>query len=147
LKWAAPAGGGKVLQVVTATTTTSTAISGSSYGDSGLSASITPSSASSKVMIVTMQQVYIQRTNDNRYANFRLVRTSTEIAGTRGGMFGTSGIYYLGPNFVYLDSPATTSATTYKTQGRGDGSDATTTFQFDNNSTTMGTIILLEIGA
>jgi hypothetical protein len=146
-EWGTVGGGGKVLQVVTATTTTSTAISGSSYGDSGLSASITPSSASSKVMILTMQQVYIQRTNENRYSNFRLVRTSTEISGTRGGMFGTSGIYYMSPNFVYLDSPATTSATTYKTQGKGDGADATTTFQFDNNSTTMGTIILLEIGA
>jgi hypothetical protein len=54
--WATPAGGGgKVLQVVYGDTTTSTTIASTSYADTGLSASITPSSATSKVLVFCAQ--------------------------------------------------------------------------------------------
>jgi len=49
--WAAPAGGGKVLQVVSATNATSTSISSATFTDTSLSVSITPSATSSKVMV------------------------------------------------------------------------------------------------
>ena len=51
LKWAAPAGGGKVLQVVQATTQTNITISSGTYTDSGITASITPSAATSSASI------------------------------------------------------------------------------------------------
>jgi len=60
--WATPAagGGGKVLQVVNATYATSTTNSTSTYADTGLSATITPSSASSKVLVLVIKQVDLE---------------------------------------------------------------------------------------
>ena len=51
LSWITP-GGGKILQVVNATYSTQTTSSSSTYADTGLSASITPSSSSSKVLVI-----------------------------------------------------------------------------------------------
>ena len=61
LKWAAAAGGGKVLQVVSATTGTSTTISSTTYTDTTLTATITPSATSSKVLVLVSQQFYLTR--------------------------------------------------------------------------------------
>ena len=51
LKWATPAGGGKVLQVVSATTTTEVTSSSSTFADTGLTATITPTSATSQTEV------------------------------------------------------------------------------------------------
>ena len=53
--WAAPAGGGKVLQVINATYGTVVTTASNTYQDTNLSASITPSSASSKVLVLINQ--------------------------------------------------------------------------------------------
>ena len=55
VKWATPASGGKVLQVVHATYSTLVTNSTTTYTDTGLTASITPSSTSSKVLIIVNQ--------------------------------------------------------------------------------------------
>jgi len=114
-----PAGvGGKVLQVVTATYATETDTSSTSYADTGLSASITPSSTSSKILVLVNQTGLTKSTSDNA-GKIQLVRDATALimfendfgrtASTALNMVGGTGTNY-------LDSPATTSATTYKTQ-------------------------------
>jgi len=64
LKWAAAAGGGKVLQVVYGSTSTSTTVSSTTYTDTTLSATITPSSATSKVLVLVSQIQYSERSTD-----------------------------------------------------------------------------------
>jgi hypothetical protein len=117
--WAAPAGGGKVLQVVTATYSTAAQNSSTTYADTGLSVSITPSSVSSKVLVMAVQPVAATRNTAYAGVKARLVRTSTELAfaniiGEAQGstLFAIHGSY----SPIWLDSPATTSSVTYKTQ-------------------------------
>ena len=154
--WAAPAGGGKVLQVVQATSTTATTSTSTTWADTGLSASITPSSASSKVLVITAQSFRITTSSSFTYGGFRLQRDSTNIFGSAQANSPTNSVLYTSNssgvefnnvwNFSYLDSPATTSATTYKTQQA---------IQTANNANTIisqfssmpSSIILLEIGA
>jgi hypothetical protein len=129
-EWAAPAGG-KVLQVVSATYNTNTSTSSTSFVDSGLSLAITPSSATSKVYAVA--SVATESTSDAMFVN--LVRTSTtlQIAQSKSATQVA---------LSYLDSPATTSATTYKLQYRSFNA---TAYIFNGNN--VGTLTLFEIGA
>jgi hypothetical protein len=154
LKWATPAGGGKVLQVVSATTTTSTNILSTSLTDTGITATITPTSASSKILVI-VSAMYLAQINAGQFRNgAALLRASTTILN-----YGTSSFsQHQSATFVsqvnhavtssvsYLDSPATTSATTYKLQARLEttGSSSQMTFQIDSSPST---ITLLEIGA
>ena len=154
MKWAAAAGGGKVLQVVSATYTTATTSTSETYADTGLSASITPSSATSKVLILTTQQLYVVRNSDEAGAGLRIMRGSTSIYDP----FGNRGAPYIrvlssSTNetagqiaFSYLDSPSTTSSTTYKTQFRVKNAVNSCTATVQENSS-PSSIILLEIGA
>ena len=153
LKWAAPAGGGKVLQVVQDTDTSGFSTASTTYQDTGLSVTITPSSASSKVLItVAGVQGYFAHSGSqtSAYGSFRLVRTSTQLQEVNGGGYGlasSSGkVFYFTPNFGYLDSPATTSATTYKVQGRCE-SGGSTTAAYTASATIIASIVAYEIGA
>ena len=149
LKWAAAAGGGKVLQVVSASYSTATSNSTSTYADTGLTATITPSAATSKVLVIVSQNGCTKSAGNasNRIA-LRLLRGATSIL-TAGDYFGYSGsaVEVVGESisFSYLDSPATTSATTYKTQFQNPVNVASVTVQF--TSSHNSTITLLEIGA
>ena len=149
LKWAALPAAGKLLQAVSATTTTSTSISGATYANTGLSASITPTSATSKVLILVTQFVQYSAGTDQGW-RAKIQRGSTDIftPGTSLGNFyiynGSSNEGNMSYTYSFLDSPATTSATTYKTQGAANYGGQTATFQFSSNP---GSIILFEIGA
>ena len=155
LKWAAPAGGGKVLQVVSATTSTNVSVTTATYTDTNLSATITPSSATSKILVLTSQPIYVTRGNNEAGAGVRLLRGATTILDQGGTGFYNHQVYVANGTSVgnqsvnsqsYLDSPATTSATTYKTQIRcyTATNSATAQAQIDNMVSSM---ILLEIGA
>jgi hypothetical protein len=122
LAYAAPAGGGKVLQVVTATTTTATTIASTTFTDTGLSASITPSAATSKILVLTSQNVEINRQTIQAGVGIRLMRDATSIAeypDYKAFNVYTGNATHLIANTIvtltYLDSPNTTSAITYKT--------------------------------
>ncbi len=150
--WAAPAGGGKVLQVVSAVYSTSTGITTTAYADTGLTATITPTSATSKILVLISQSITLSGGQVSGGA-VKVLRGATDIytvAGTNNQAFlaGETGANsYLGGSFAfnYLDSPATTSATTYKTQGRRNASASSVmTFNADGASSS---ITLLEIGA
>lgn len=150
LKWATPAAGGKVLQVVQASTTSTTVITTTTYTDTGLSVSITPSSTSSKVLIIANQQALITRSSSEVNATGRLLRGATAILtngsdsflkteAQTGGAVTTSisGLHTM----IYLDEPATTSSTTYKMQM---GTNGTLITQRDSQPSV---IIAMEIGA
>jgi hypothetical protein len=113
---------GTVLQVVSTTKTDTFSTASTSYVDiTGLSVSITPSSATSKIYVVLSISG-----SENAGWGYQLVRGSTAICiGDSGGgsrkqasggisVRDTNGIANGSVNF--LDSPATTSATTYKVQ-------------------------------
>jgi hypothetical protein len=146
--WSTPAAGGKVLQVVFASTTTQASNSTDTYADTGLTATITPTSASSKILVI-VNQGGVQKTNgsaDNA-VGIKLMRGATNLATFAQYETNTSTAIFLygstGTN--YLDSPATTSATTYKTQFRNSNlSAAAVRVQADS---TFSGITLLEIGA
>tara|TARA_R100000008_G_scaffold26469_1_gene14489 strand:+ start:151 stop:747 length:597 start_codon:yes stop_codon:yes gene_type:complete len=123
-------GAGAIIQTVTAEHSAEVDNTGNTYTDTGLSASITPSSSSNKILVIVSQGWYITRSTDQARGGIRLLRGSTVIEegpnnadGSEGGGFGvstangpsaiqTAGRY----NLTLLDSPSTTSATTYKTQ-------------------------------
>ena len=154
--WATPAGGGKVLQVVMGTTSTETSITSTTMTDTALTVSITPSAATSKVLILVSQQFEVYRYNSAPCGGWRLMRGATEIFDGSGDFDRALGFtmtatstetyirYYNALN--YLDSPATTSATTYKTQAKVEVA-ANTAAIVAQRGTAQSAIIALEIGA
>jgi hypothetical protein len=148
IKWAAPAGGGKVLQVVSANYSTATSSSSATYADTGLTASITPSATSSKVLVMVHQNgVFKTNQNANLEMNLKLLRGVTDLAsfGQASTYTGTAIYNVIGSaSITYLDSPATVSATTYKTTFNNPAATAQVGVQ---NASTMSTITLIEIGA
>ena len=151
IKWATPAGGGgKVLQVVSATYSTATASSSSTATDTGLTATITPTSATSTILVLVNQNGCNKGTNDT-YLRLSLLRGATVISNFErlGGYNGTGADNSIGSCSVsYVDSPATTSATTYKTQFLSATNQASVSVQASSGGIgSMSTIVLLEIGA
>ena len=148
LKWATPAGGGKVLQVVTATTTTFTSNATTTYSDTTLTATITPTSATSTILVLVNQNgIAKEDGNASSGVGLRLMRGATQISliATRATInFTTVGQFGTTLSTAYKDSPATTSATTYKTQFKNNVAANAAYVQIDD---AMSTITLLEIGA
>jgi hypothetical protein len=155
-EWFTPAagGGGKVLQVVQGVTTTNKIISSTTFTDTNLTATITPTLASSKVLIIISQHTYIYSNSTSNAAGLRLLRDSTDIYNLSDGAAGRTLEFnnansYLNlmtiTNGTYLDSPATTSAITYKTQGNSQNVGAGKGVNFQE-SNVPSTITLLEIG-
>ena len=124
------AGTGKILQVVQTVKTDTFTSTSTSYTDvTGMSVSITPSSSSNKVLVTASFNCAVD--TDNRWSIYQLVRGSTalfigdtassrsvgSVAHVQESSTGTGqGVFNL--NIVFLDSPNTTSATTYKIQGK-----------------------------
>jgi len=147
LKWATAGGGGKVLQVVMGSTATATTTTSSSYQDTGLTVSITPSSATSKVLIIVSQQgMQKPASNSQDGIDLQLVRGATALETICLSLGYTNSVVVntLSASSGYLDSPATTSSTTYKTQFKSQNGGNTVSVQ---TNSTNSTIIALEIGA
>jgi len=140
----AVAAGGKVLQVVQASTSTQAESTSSTYADTNLSATITPSSTSSKVLVLAAQQ--ITSAGGRAVAAVNIVRGATQVIEFNqiSNPDNQSGTHYL----PYLDSPSTTSATTYKTQiKRIDQSGTVQAQRNDVSGNATSVITLMEIGA
>ena len=147
--WAAPAGGGKVLQVVYGSYATQVSSSSSTYADTGLTATITPSSASSQVLVLVTQNGIIRdNASSNSALNLKMLRGATDIQQIYSFALFTgvteTAFYVTTLAGNYLDSPATTSATTYKTQFASGNNNASVFVQKDS---AVSSIVLLEIGA
>ena len=154
---------GSVLQVVQTIKTDTFSTNSTSFTDvTGLSVSITPTSSSSKILILSTTAV--SGFSQAYQLTLRLVKNSTAIfvgdsSGSRSlGFYGADGSVFgsnvvLPQTIVYLDSPATTSSTTYKIQGQVStewtwyvnrsvtDSDAT------SSTRTASSIIVMEIAA
>ena len=114
---------GHVVQVVTSTYATETVSTSSTYTDTGLSASITPTNTSSKVLVIcNFCSSGVQQTSGaDANGFFKLVRSSTDLYESihRSYDYGNSGQITFGSYVMsWLDTPSTTSATTYKLQHR-----------------------------
>ena len=140
---------GVVLQVVNATYSTPVFSQTSTYVDTGLTATITPKFSTSKILVIAnVSGVY--KSSSNTAATTRLVRGSTsillidDIAGYTNNT-NTIGLGSISTN--YLDSPATTSATTYKVQFASDNNTGTIYVQnnFNISAGSTSTITLMEI--
>jgi hypothetical protein len=145
-----PTGG--VLQVEGATSSTETTVSTGTFTDSGLTATITPKFASSKVLVLIAQNILASSgSSDRAIASVQTVRGATVIssAGSNNVLSlvdsATNGIFQYSMHYAVslLDSPATTSAVTYKTQLATVS--ATNVRGQANNSTSS--ITLLEVSA
>jgi hypothetical protein len=152
LTWATPASGGKVLQVVFASYSTETNLSSSTYTDTGLTASITPSATTSKILVLVNTNGATTDATVNQGIKLKLVRASTDLAvitDLSNKMAGAAqAVQGESIGFTWLDSPSSTSALTYKTQYARLAGSGTVTLQnqmASNGSTS--TITLIEIGA
>jgi len=139
---------GSVLQVVNATYSTSVDTSGTTFIDTGLSASITPTSSSNKILVFVSQTALVKfgGTGNGPYMGLRLLRNSTTLITFEPQILFTGSTLEQNSasSTTYLDSPATTSSTTYKTQFRNAGISGTVRICADFGT---ATITLMEIAA
>ena len=137
-------GTGAILQVISATHATEVTSTSSSYADTGLTASITPSSTSNKVLVIVNQNG-LEKDGTDTKISVKLLRASTDIALFAGtGTLNTSTANRTdigGTGVSILDTPSSTSSTTYKTQLKNEGS-GTVSVQ---NGSSVSSITLMEI--
>ena len=137
----------RILQVVSGKTTTATSSSTATYVDTTLTATITPQSSSSKVLVIVTHNG-CHKSNANLFTamNLQLLRNATvlQFIGTGLGYTGNAEESNFCASTIYLDSPATTSATTYKTQLNSPFAQPTATVQ---RNSIESTIILMEVSA
>lgn len=134
---------GAVLQVVNATYNTQVSTSSTSYIDTGLSASITPTSSTSKILILVSQNLNVQSDNT---IYLTINRESTAVYTTFWPIASqTAGNLMINTFEQVLDSPATTGLVTYKTQFRSRDLGETVVAQRESNA--PSSITLMEIAA
>ena len=155
-------GGGSIIQVVQSTKTDTASVTGATFGDVGLSATITPKFSSSKILVMIQASISASVGFDIKA---RLMRGSTPLligdaAGSRPRAtvnitqtYHSTNTYNCDQAIInYLDSPNTTAATTYKIQYASyasyvayinrTGSDLNTT---EYDARTASSIILMEV--
>jgi hypothetical protein len=138
---------GSVIQVVQASYNTRIASSSNSFADTGLSVTITPTSVTSKILVMGHQADCFKSNSDSTNSIFlRILRGATEILlfADRNLLTASGGQEMMATlPFHYLDSPATTSPTTYKTQFRNTNSVSLVSVQQQSSSSSI--IIAMEI--
>ena len=138
----------RILQVVTASTSTAVSSSTATLADTGLSASITPQSTSSKILVyVVHPQCYKSNANGFNCLSMAILRGATNIQTvvSVAGFTATALDNVFGVSGIHLDSPNTTSATTYKTQFASAFGGASVQVQYGSAGTS--TIMLMEVSA
>jgi len=148
-----PAGGNpqaapsKVLQVIQSAQSIQVSSNSNSFISTGLSASITPLFSTSKIYIIISSTI---ANTGNGQGNFTIYRNSTNLGGGSSGQasfqqtYSSSGYQFFPIIMSYLDSPATTSSTTYTAYYQTQ-SGSTNTYFGSNNQ--LSTITLMEIAA
>lgn len=136
---------GHVIQVVQGTYSTRIAITTATYTFTGLTATITPQFATSKILVQIEHAGVLAVSGNTGDINMRLQRNSSDIYNFALGYFyGDSPQHRAGISGCYLDSPSTTSATVYRTMFAVNGGGGTCAVQNDN-ANTVSTITLQEI--
>ena len=151
---------GNIIQVVstTKTDTTSTNTSGSFTDISGMSVSITPSSTSSKILIL-ISLGSISSNASGIAVGFKLLRDSTAVGNSsstsgRSGFTniytggGTGDEYIISASHSFLDSPSSTSALTYKIQWKNSsGTTYLNRYHANDDNSGSSTITVMEVAA
>ena len=147
----AAGGGGKVLQVIQGTNSTESTNTSATFADTGLTADITPSASTSKVLITVFNGGTGKETSTSAIlanCQLRLLRDSTTISTYEQTLGYTASALTnrVASGTMYLDSPSSTSEITYKSQFAANaGLDTNRVVVQGNNSTS--TICAMEIGA
>lgn len=137
----------RILQVVNATTSTTDSSTSATYANSSLSATITPQSTSSKILVMLNHSGYssasgtslgVRLTRDQPTAPTVLQTQADAVYSSNGGALSGA------VTFIYLDSPASTSALTYRTQLARNVGAGTVQLQVNNNPANM---TLFEVSA
>ena len=140
---------GHVVQVVQGVYSTNNSITSSTLTDTGISQAITPTSSSSKILVLINAVLGLSGTNGAEVYT-QIVRDSTAIRLyeralvlyiASGGSNHTGGSY----SYCFLDSPSTTSATTYKLQGRTNSGTLRINDFYSGSGNSASTITLMEI--
>lgn len=142
------ASAGCVLQVVQASYGVETSNSTTTYANTGLTASITPKFSTSKILvIVNHPECYKSPGSTENALKMNICRNGTQIVQFNHSLGYQASAVRLAfsTSYTYLDSPSTTSSTTYKTQfAQGEASNAAVEVQW-YGSDAPSTITLLEI--
>ena len=158
---------GHIIQVVQSSATSKVSNTTTTFIDSGLSGTITPSSTSSKILVFIVQSVNMKHPGSGSTSavggGFQILRGSTVIQEAAaldslsrpiqiyiGNMASSVDFYFHHPMQV-LDSPSTTSATTYKTQMRlaisGNSREISAQAQTDGSTDGISRMTLMEVAA
>ena len=140
---------GHVVQVVQGVITANNSITSSTLTDTGISQAITPQSSSSKVLVLINATLGVSGTHGAE-VYMQIVRDSTAIRiyeraivfhGNDNASYHTGGSY----SYCFLDSPSTTSATTYKLQGRTNSGTLRINDYYSGNNQGASTITQMEV--
>tara|TARA_R100001594_G_scaffold76967_1_gene111580 strand:+ start:22 stop:537 length:516 start_codon:yes stop_codon:yes gene_type:complete len=138
---------GKVLQVVTATTTSAITSSSTSYVTTGLSADITPSSTSNKVFIMLQGGGAYPTDSVGVTMRVTVYRDTTDLGNGANGIARYSapgGAWAIFPHSIgHLDSPSSTSEITYTIYYKN--ADTAGTVQFNDSDRGLPSLTLMEI--
>jgi len=144
--WFPDAGVSKVLQVINGTTSTTVSNSTTTFADTGLTATITPTLSTSKILVMAVHGTCLKTSaSSNNGVNIKLFRDATQLAYNRGlGVTNTSSDLYLTTSFLVYDAPASTSALVYKTTFANESATASVSVQALSG---LSSLVLMEIAA
>ena len=134
----------RILQVVNAGYSTATTNATTTFAATGLSASITPQATTSKILVI-LNVAGTGRSSGNGSNQIELRRGSTQLATQNAAYTNTTTVNMVGTaSIIYLDSPSTTSATTYDARFRADAASCSVIVQ---DGSSYSSITLMEISA
>ena len=139
----AEAGGGKILQVVSATETAQRTITSTSFINSsnGITVDITPSASSSKIFVIVSLSTFFGESGENFFCT--IYRDSTNLGGANGLIINGGFNEVIPATMSFLDSPSSTSQLTYQLYARVTGGSSSK--YGDSNSPSV--ITAFEVGA
>lgn len=145
---------GSVIQTVSTTFTTVVTVTASSDTDIGLTATITPSSASNKILVIASVVMYGYGAPSSNISSGWRIKTSADVVVIGGTLFTTS-LYQSSTSFNIhsttakhiLHSPATTSPITYKLTGRINGGSGAVFNYTEGSDAPSSVLTLMEIAA
>ena len=138
---------GTIIQTVSAELENDNVTSSTSFVDTGVTASITPSSTSNKIIVTICIPMNAHHDNTDVQVSYKVLRDSTVLGDATFGDHSGNGSrsdLWTTAHFAYVDSPSSTSSLTYKVQHKAFNTDIVSTASHSNNKCT---IILQELVA